>query len=185
MRRKNRIIGQFAILLLAVGLTGWWIYQVHKDVVAPVPQVTLPKDVVAVAEAVEVPPAELKNQLRSALQGLERLPKQGVRLAEVDATLILTPEEIAPEALAEALAEDDREIQDAPPRLSLLFFNHQRFVVLNGRPYQEGGVLEDGRIIRVIDQDGVTLECPITAEMERIYWIAPLRVELKTPPAAR
>jgi hypothetical protein len=184
MHRKNRIIGQFAVLLLAVGLAGWWVYEIRKDVVAPAFRVTLPEVVV---DVVEVPPAELKDRLRSTLQTVERLPEQGVRLADVDATLVLTPEELAPGVLVDG----DLVAQDVLPSLSLLFFNHRRFAVLDGRPFQEGEVLQDGRIIRVIDDEGVTLEWPLTAErieriearIERIPWVPPLRVELKRPVA--
>lgn len=185
VNRKNRIIGQFVILLLAVGAAGWWVYEIRKDI-PPLSHTTLPQ---AVVDVVEVPPAELKDRLRSTLQVVDRLPEKGVRLAEMDASLMLTPEEASPEALAEG----EHAPQYAPPSLSLLFFNHQRFAVLDGRPYQEGGVLEDGRVIRAIDYEGVTLEWPMTAErienlearMERIPWIPPMRVELKRPVAHR
>lgn len=185
VNRKNRIIGQFVFLLLAVGAAGWWVYEIRKDI-SPISHATLPE---AVVEAVEVPPAELKDRLRSTLQVVDRLPERGVRLAEVDASLVLTPREASPEALAEG----GHAPQYAPPSLSLLFFNHQRFAVLDGKPYQEGGMLDDGRIIRAIDYEGVTLEWPVTAErieniearMERIPWVPPMRVELKRPTAQR
>jgi len=182
MNRKNRIIGQFMILLLAMGAAGWWIYEIRKDI-PPVFHVVLPETVVD--DVVETPPAELKDRLRSALQVVDRLPEKGVRLAEVDATLMLTPEEAWPGTLAEG----EQRPEYVPPSLSLLFFNHQRFAVLDGRPYQEGDALKDGRVIRAIDSQGVTLEWPVTAEqieniaprMERIPWVPPLRVELKRP----
>ncbi len=185
MNRKNRIIGQFIVLLLAVGVAGWWVYEIRKEI-PPMSRATLPE---AVVEAVEVPPAELKDRLRSTLQVVDRLPEKGVRLAEVDATLVLTPEEASPGGLAES----GRGPEYVQPSLSLLFFNHQRFAVLDGKPYQEGGVLDDGRVIRGIDYEGVTLEWPVaqsmtdelTGRLERVPWIPPMRVELKQPVSQR
>lgn len=187
INRKNRIIGQLLILLLAVGLAGWWVYEIRKDI-RPVSHATLPEAVVIV---VEVPPTELKDRLRSTLQVVDRLPENGVRLVEVDMGLMLTPEEVSPDGQT-GTAQGP---QYAPPSLSLLFFNHLRFAVLDGRPYQEGGMLDDGRILRSIDYEGVVLEWPappltqgtadasaeLSGRLERVLWVSPMRVELKRP----
>ncbi len=184
MNRKNKIIGQFVILVLTIGLAGWWVYEIRQEISAP-SRVSVPE---AVVEAIEVPPADYKDRLRSTLDVVDRLPTSGIRLAEMDRSLMLTPEEMDPESAAYAQTAEGPDY--VPPTISMLFFNHQRYAVLDGKPYREGGVLADGRIVRAIDYDGVVLEWPmiqtmteqgITERLERVVWIPPLRVELKRP----
>lgn len=181
--RKNRIVGQFLILLLTLALAGWWVHEVRSgtrfSTYAPLPEATI--------ERVEFPPAELKQRIPPLLEAMDRLPESEGTLTELDMELFLTPEEVA---FAERNAVGE-ERQFAPASLSLLLLNHQRYAVLDGRALQEGNVLQDGRIVRSIDEFGVVLEWPpsrsivggLNTKLERVSWIPYNRVELKRPAA--
>ncbi|PTN31931.1 hypothetical protein [Desulfonatronum sp. SC1] len=179
--RKNRIVGQFLILLLTLCLVGWWAYEVRSGMRFS----TYPSLPEATIDRVEFPPTELRKRIPPLLESLERLPENQVLLTELDRALFLPPEVVVPDE-QNSMTEDRR---FEPPILSLLLLTDQRFAVLDGRALREGNVLQDGRIVRRIDQHGVVLEWPpsrsavggISARTERVPWTPPSRVELIRP----
>jgi hypothetical protein len=122
---------------------------------------------------IDLPTVEVTESLSDAIKVLKGVSPAFPSVDEVEPSLIILYEE-------EAQTPEEEARRRMPVSISTIFMGPPtKFAILNGTIYREGETLPDGRLIKAIDQGGVTLfEDDMT---ERVAWVPPFRVELKQP----
>jgi len=122
---------------------------------------------------VDLPTVEVTESLADAIEVLKGQSPAFPSVDEVEPSLIILYEE-------EAMTPEEEQKRRMPVSISTIFMGPpSRFAILNGTVYREGEKLPDGRLIKTIDQDGVTLADDSLTE--RVAWRPPFRVELREP----
>lgn len=122
---------------------------------------------------IALPTVEVTQSLSEAIKVLKGQSPAFPSVDKVEPSLIILYEE-------EAQTPEEEARRRMPVSISTIFMGPPtKFAILNGTIYREGEKLPDGRLIKIIDQDGVTLvEDDLT---ERVAWVPPFRVELQKP----
>ncbi len=164
---RRSILVRWIAYIVVVAATASWLYT-NQQVVTPQASNVLER---LTPKQVALPAEDVTTTIREAIDAVtQKTPNYGV-VEKADAKLIV---------LDPAVLED--KAQYASLYVSALFLGPpNKYAILNGAVYEEGATLPDGRVVKTIDGDGVTVS--LEGGTERVNWIPPYRVELHKPAA--
>lgn len=120
---------------------------------------------------INLPAEDVTNTIRDAISAVTQKTPNFGPVDKVDPALIV---------LDPTILEDKEHF--ATLFVSAIFLGSpQKYTIINGAVYREKDELPDGRVVKEIDADGVSVG--LDGSSERVNWIPPYRVELKKPAA--
>lgn len=162
--RRSILVRWSAYAVVIVATAAW--LNTHQQVVKPRASKVLER---LTPKQVNLPAEDVTKTIRAAIDAVtQKTPNYGA-VEKADPKLIV----LDPQVL------DDKK-QYASLFVSALFLGPpKKYAIVNGGVYEEGAELPDGRVIKSIDVDGITLD--LEGGTQRVDWIPPYRVELKRP----